>query len=53
MASRSGPRPEVIEDHGLRFVIDKVERRRLLRVKLELPVKEPETANAESAQVAR
>jgi CBS domain containing-hemolysin-like protein len=44
---------EVIEDDGLRFVVEKVERRRLLKVKLELSEKKPETPEtAGSAQAA-
>ncbi len=43
---------EVIEDEGLRFVVERVERRRLLRVKLELPEKNPEAEPVESAQAA-
>ncbi len=41
---------EVIEDHGLRFTVEKVERRRLLRVRLELPETKPEAEAAETAQ---
>jgi CBS domain containing-hemolysin-like protein len=44
---------EVIEHAGLRFVIEKVERRRLLRVRLELPEQKPETVTAETASAAR
>jgi|GEM_PF-3854847 len=33
---------EEIEHEGLRFVIERVERRRLMRVRLELPLHEPE-----------
>ena len=43
---------EVIEADGLKFVVEKVERRRLLKVTLELPKKEPEVEPAESAQAA-
>ena len=44
---------EVIEDDGLRFVIEKVERRRLLSVRLELPEKKAETETADTASAAR
>ncbi len=44
---------EVIEHDGLTFVIEKVERRRLLRVRLELPEKEAEAETAETANAAR
>ena len=43
---------EVIEAEGLRFIVEKVERRRLLKVTLELPEKKPEEEPAESAQAA-
>src|SRR2546423_8811121 len=43
---------EVIEADGLRFIVEKVERRRLLKVTLELPEKKPEGEHAESAQAA-
>jgi CBS domain containing-hemolysin-like protein len=43
---------EVIEAEGLRFIVEKVERRRLLKVTLELPEKKPEEEPAESAQTA-
>src|ERR1041385_8228194 len=43
---------EVIEAEGLRFIVEKVERRRLLKVTLELPEKKPEEESAESAQAA-
>src|SRR4051812_3564351 len=42
---------EVIEDNRLRFTVEKVERRRLLQVKLELPEKKAEV-EVESAQAA-
>ena len=44
---------EEIEHEGLRFVVDKVERRRLLRVRLELPEKQVETNATETADAAR
>ncbi|PYS22214.1 MAG: hemolysin [Acidobacteria bacterium] len=44
---------EEIEHDGLKFVIEKVERRRLLHVRLELPEKNPETETAETASAAR
>ncbi len=44
---------EEIEHEGLRFVIEKVERRRLLRVRLELPEQKVETNAAETANAAR
>ena len=37
---------EIIEDDGLRFVVEKVERRRLLKVKLELSEQKSETPQA-------
>jgi CBS domain containing-hemolysin-like protein len=43
---------ELIEDNGFRFTVEKVERRRLLLVKLELPEKKPETEVVESAPAA-
>jgi CBS domain containing-hemolysin-like protein len=43
---------EVIEADGLKFTVEKVERRRLLKVTLELPEKKPEVEPAESAQAA-
>jgi CBS domain containing-hemolysin-like protein len=43
---------EVIEADGLRFIVEKVERRRLLKVTLELPEKKPEEEPAESVQAA-
>src|SRR5438874_12985714 len=43
---------EVIEADGLRFIVEKVERRRLLNVTLELPEKKPEEEPAESAHAA-
>src|SRR5437762_7853026 len=43
---------EVIEADGLRFIVEKVERRRLLKVTLELPEKKPEEELAESIQAA-
>ena len=44
---------EVIENDGLRFMVEKVERRRLLSVRLELPDQKPESKVAETAQAAR
>jgi CBS domain containing-hemolysin-like protein len=44
---------EVIEHEGLRFVIEKVERRRLLTVHLEMPEKKVETEAADTASAAR
>jgi CBS domain containing-hemolysin-like protein len=44
---------EVIETAGLRFVVEKVERRRLLRVNLELPEAKPDAEPAEAANAAR
>jgi len=44
---------EEIEHEGLRFVVDKVERRRLLRVRLELPEKKVEAKPTEAANAAR
>jgi len=44
---------EVIEHDGLHFTVEKVERRRLVKVTLELPEKKPEAEPAESAQAAR
>jgi len=44
---------EEIEHEGLRFVIEKVERRRLLRVRLELPEKKVDTNATETANAAR
>jgi CBS domain containing-hemolysin-like protein len=44
---------EEIEHEGLRFVIEKVERRRLLRVRLELPEKKVDTNAPETATAAR
>lgn len=44
---------EEIEHEGLRFVIEKVERRRLLRVRLELPEKKVDTSATETANAAR
>jgi CBS domain containing-hemolysin-like protein len=44
---------EVIEDEGLRFYVEKVERRRLVRVRLELPQHDAEaTAGTASANAA-
>jgi CBS domain containing-hemolysin-like protein len=43
---------EVIEHEGLRFSVEKVERRRLLRVRLELPEKKPQTEVAETISAA-
>ncbi|HYV25063.1 MAG TPA: transporter associated domain-containing protein, partial [Pyrinomonadaceae bacterium] len=43
---------EVIEADGLRFIVEKVERRRLLQVTLELPEKKPEVEPAESIPAA-
>ena len=44
---------EEIEHEGLRFVIEKVERRRLLRVRLELPEKKVDANATEAANAAR
>jgi CBS domain containing-hemolysin-like protein len=44
---------EVIEHEGLQFTVEKVERRRLLRVRLELPETKPESEPAEAANAAR
>ena len=44
---------ETIEDDGLRFTVEKVERRRLLRVRLELPEAEVQAEPAEAANAAR
>src|SRR2546421_349012 len=44
---------EEIEYEGLRFVIEKVERRRLLQVRLELPEKKVESNAAETVNAAR
>jgi magnesium and cobalt exporter, CNNM family len=43
---------EVIEAEGLRFIVEKVERRRLMKVTLELPEKKPEIEPAESVSAA-
>ena len=43
---------ETIEADELKFMVDKVERRRLLRVTLELPERKPESETPESAQAA-
>ncbi|HYW73478.1 MAG TPA: hemolysin family protein [Pyrinomonadaceae bacterium] len=43
---------EVIEYEGLNFTVEKVERRRLLRVRLELPEKTTETKAEETAKAA-
>lgn len=44
---------EIIEHDGLKFVVERVERRRLLRVNLELPETNPESESAEAANTAR
>ena len=44
---------EVIEHEHMRFIVERVERRRLLQVRLELPEKEAETETAETANAAR
>ena len=44
---------EVIEYDGLRFIVEKVERRRLLRVRLELPAPKPPAESAETANAAK
>jgi len=44
---------EIIEYDGLRFVVEKVERRRLLRVRLELPEPKSQAESAERADVAK
>jgi CBS domain containing-hemolysin-like protein len=43
---------EVIEAEALRFIVEKVERRRLMKVTLELPEKKPEVEPAESVPAA-
>jgi len=43
---------EVIEHDGLRFIVEKVERRRLLRVRLELPEKQVESNPRETVSAA-
>ncbi|MDX6289373.1 MAG: magnesium and cobalt exporter, family, partial [Blastocatellia bacterium] len=43
---------EVIDHDGLRFHIEKVERRRLMRVRLELPEKKPEENSEKSGTAA-
>lgn len=43
---------EVIEHEGLQFTVEKVERRRLLRVRLELPEQQPEAEPAGAANAA-
>ena len=43
---------EVIEHEGLRFTVEKVERRRLLRVRLELPEKQSKTETEETVGAA-
>lgn len=44
---------EVIDYDGLKFVVEKVERRRLLRVNLELPEEQADSEPAEAVNVAR
>jgi CBS domain containing-hemolysin-like protein len=44
---------EVIEYDGLRFIVEKVERRRLLRVRLEMPEPKPPSESTETAHVAK
>jgi len=44
---------EVIEYDGLRFIVEKVERRRLLRVRLEMPEPKPDSESTETANVAK
>src|SRR5581483_10772074 len=39
---------EVIEHDGLRFIVERVEKRRLLRVRLEIPEKKAEEETAET-----
>jgi Mg2+/Co2+ transporter CorC len=43
---------ETIEYDELKFVVDRVERRRLLQVALELPHSQPEQKDTESVQAA-
>lgn len=43
---------EVIEHEGLRFTVEKVERRRLVGVRLELPEKKPLTEVKETVSAA-
>ena len=43
---------EVIESEGLKFVVEKVERRRLLRVRLELPEQRAESRSGETEGAA-
>jgi CBS domain containing-hemolysin-like protein len=43
---------EVIESDGLKFIVEKVERRRLLRVRLELPEQRPELKSGETEGAA-
>jgi Mg2+/Co2+ transporter CorC len=43
---------EVIETDGLKFVVEKVERRRLLRVRLELPEQRAELKSGETEGAA-
>jgi CBS domain containing-hemolysin-like protein len=43
---------EVIETDGLKFIVEKVERRRLLRVRLELPEQRPELKSGETEGAA-
>jgi CBS domain containing-hemolysin-like protein len=44
---------EVIEHEGLRFTVERVERRRLLRVRLEMPETKVEEESAETVSLAR
>jgi Mg2+/Co2+ transporter CorC len=43
---------EVIEHEGLRFTVEKIERRRLLRVGLELPEKQVDSNRQETVSTA-
>jgi Mg2+/Co2+ transporter CorC len=43
---------EVIEAEGLKFIVEKVEKRRLLRVQLELPEQPAELKSAETEGAA-
>ena len=43
---------EIIEHEGQRFTVEKVERRRLLRVRLEMPEKNPQTETEETGGAA-
>jgi CBS domain containing-hemolysin-like protein len=43
---------EVIKSNGLKFIVEKVERRRLLRVRLEMPEQLPELKSGETEGAA-